>query len=194
MVIKLANLSDKALVKRAKNGEFNAFDELVTRYETKVYNLAYKMLGSEEDAKDILQETFILAFKGLDNFKEKSSFFTWIYRIATNACLMKLRAKEPEAISLNEHFNAIETIDWSESLSDTLDRDETRKVLDNAIKSLPEMYRAVFVLRDVEGLSSVETAKVLGITVGAVKSRLHRARLYLREKLSEYFRGEAVKI
>lgn len=152
------------------------------------------MLGSQEDAKDILQETFISAFKALDNFKERSSFSTWIYKIATNACLMKLRAKRPSVTSLNEQPNAIETIDWSESLSDTLDREELRKVLDDTIKSLPEMYRAVFVLRDVDGLSGSETAKVLGITIGAVKSRLHRARLYLREKLSKYLRGETVKI
>lgn len=190
----MKTLSDKTLVKRAKDGDFNAFDELITRYETKVYNLAYKMLGSQEDAKDVLQETFISAFKALDNFKEKSSFSTWIYRIATNASLMKLRAKDSQVVSLNNQPTTIETIDWSESLSDTLDRAELKKVLDDAISSLPELYRVVFVLRDIEGLSNYETAKVLGISIGAVKSRLHRARLYLREKMAKYFRGEAIKI
>lgn len=185
----MTNLSDNTLVKQAKVGNFNAFDELVTRYETKVYNLAYKMLGSEADAKDVLQETFISAFKALDNFKEKSSFSTWIYKIATNAALMKFRRNSSQIISLNDQPSTIETIDWSENLSDVLDREELKKVLDNAIKSLPEMYRAVFVLRDVEGLSNSEAAQVLGISLATVKSRLHRARLYLREKLSKYFRG-----
>ncbi|MBI4722282.1 MAG: sigma-70 family RNA polymerase sigma factor [Candidatus Stahlbacteria bacterium] len=186
----MALLSDKVLVKRAKSGDFHSFDELVSRYETKVYNLAYRMLGSQDDAKDILQETFISAFKALNNFREKASFSTWIYRIATNACLMKFRTKEPRVISIDKEPLVAETIDWSESLSDTLDREELKKVLDKAISSLPKTHRVVFVLRDIEGLSSSEASKVLNISIAAVKSRLHRARLYLREKLSKYLRGE----
>jgi RNA polymerase sigma-70 factor (ECF subfamily) len=183
-------VSDSLLVKKAKKGDFGAFDELVTRYETKVYNLAYRMLGSQEDAKDILQDVFIAAFKSLKQFREESSFSTWIYRIATNACLMKLRTRESQVISLSEQPRIVETIDWSESLPDIMDREELREVMGKAIKSLPEMYRAVFVLRDVEGLSNSEAASVLKISVPAVKSRLHRARLYLREKLSKYFKAE----
>jgi len=182
--------SDKVLVKRAKSGNFHSFDELVSRYETKVYNLAYRMLGSQDDAKDILQETFISAFKALNNFREKSSFSTWIYRIATNACLMKLRTKEPRVISIDTKPSVAETIDWSENLQGTLDREELKKILDKAISSLPKTHRVVFVLRDIEGLSSSEASKVLNISIAAVKSRLHRARLYLREKISKYLRGE----
>lgn len=188
-------LPDRALVKMAKGHDFKAFDELVTRYETKVYNLAYRMLGSQEDAQDVLQETFISAFNALDDFKGESSFSTWIYRIATNACLMRLRARKPQIVSLDDQPSSLSEgiTDWSEDVGTLLEREELRKVLDDAIKSLPEVYRAVFVLRDVEGLSNYETAKVLKISIGAVKSRLHRARLYLREKLSKYFRGEAIK-
>jgi RNA polymerase sigma-70 factor (ECF subfamily) len=182
-------VSDMTLVKRAKNRDFSAFEELVTRYETKVYNLAYKMLGSQEDAEDVLQDTFISAFKSLGGFKEKASFSTWIYRIATNACLMKLRTPKSRTVSLDDQSSVLTKgiIDWSENTAILLDRKELREVMDQAIKSLPEMYRAVFVLRDVEGLSNSEAAKVLTISVAAVKSRLHRARLYLREKLSDYF-------
>ena len=188
----MTNLSDKVLVKKAKNHDFDAFEELVTRYETKVYNLAYKMLGSQEDAEDILQDTFISAFKSLSSFKEKSSFSTWIYRIATNACLMKLRTKQSKTVSLDNHLSVLtkRIVDWSENAEISFNRKELRKVIDQAVKSLPEMYRVVFILRDIEELSNIEAAKVLGISVSAVKSRLHRARLYLREKLSDYFSGE----
>jgi len=183
-------VSDKTLVKQAKNHDFKAFEELVNRYESKVYNLAYKMLGSREDAKDVLQDTFISAFKALDGFREKSSFSTWIYRIATNSCLMKLREGKHKTISLEdkEFTVAKEAVDWSEDPSSLLERKELRKVMDKAIKSLPNMLRTVFVLRDIEGLSNQEAAKMLGVSIAAVKSRLHRARLYLREKLSDYFK------
>ncbi len=183
--------SDMTLVKRAKNRDFSAFEELVTRYEIKVYNLAYKMLGSQEDAEDVLQDIFLSAFKSIDEFKEISSFSTWIYRIATNACLMKLRSKKSQTISLDDKPNSLtaEITDWSQNSATLLDRKELREIMEKAIKSLPKMNRAVFILRDVEGLSNSEASKVLNISIAAVKSRLHRARLYLREKLSNYFSG-----
>ena len=185
----MTKLSDRVLVKKAKNHDFEAFEELVTRYETRVYNLAYKMLGSQEDAEDILQDTFLSAFKSIAGFKEKSSFSTWIYRIATNACLMKLRTKQSRTVSLDNKSSIITKgiVDWSGNAEISLDRKELREVINQAVKLLPEMYRAVFVLRDVENLSNSEAAKVLNLSVAAVKSRLHRARLYLREKLSDYF-------
>ncbi len=188
----MKELSDKVLVKQAKENNFKAFEELVNRYETKVYNLAYKILGSQEDAKDILQDTFLSAFKSIDKFKEKSNFSTWIYRIATNACLMKFRKKEPKMVSLDDRLFATgkEAIDWSKNPLTLLEEEELKKVMNQAIKSLPPSHRAVFVLRDIEKLSNLQTAKALGISVSAVKSRLHRARLCLREKLSGYFKGE----
>ncbi|MCK4306669.1 sigma-70 family RNA polymerase sigma factor, partial [candidate division WOR-3 bacterium] len=172
----MTKLSDRVLVKKAKNHDFEAFEELVTRYETRVYNLAYKMLGSQEDAEDILQDTFLSAFKSIAGFKEKSSFSTWIYRIATNACLMKLRTKQSRTVSLDNKSSIITKgiVDWSGNAEISLDRKELREVINQAVKLLPEMYRAVFVLRDVEGLSNSEAAKVLNLTIAAVKSRLHR--------------------
>ncbi|MDI6840043.1 MAG: sigma-70 family RNA polymerase sigma factor [bacterium] len=186
----MIKVSDSTLVKKAKRHDFKAFEELVNRYETKVYNLAYKMLGSREDAKDVLQDTFMSAFKSLDRFKEKSSFSTWIYRIATNACLMKFRERKPQIVSLDDRpfTTSKEIMDWSKNPAAILEHEELKRVMDRMIKSLPAQYRTVFVLRDVEGLSNSQTAKVLRISIGAVKSRLHRARLYLREKLSAYFK------
>jgi RNA polymerase sigma-70 factor (ECF subfamily) len=189
----MSNLTDWALIKKANSGNRSAFDELVARYEKKVYNLSCKMLGAEEDAKDALQETFLSAFKALDSFKGKSSFSTWLYRIATNVCLMKIRKKSFGLVSLDKLLD-IEPVDGSNSLSTTIDRDELKKVLDSAIKSLPEMYRTVFILRDINGLSISETASVLKLSVPTVKSRLHRARSYLRDKVSKYMRGEVVRV
>jgi len=185
----VSNPSDETLVKQAKAGNFKTFEELVNRHEAKVYNLAYKILSSQEDAKDALQDTFISAFKSLNKFKERSSFSTWIYRIATNVCLMKLRQRKPHMVSLDEKSftTSKQSMDWSKNPAILLENEELRKVMDNAIKSLPGQYRAVFVLRDVGGLSNSQVAKTLSLSIGAVKSRLHRARLYLRERLSAYF-------
>ena len=186
--------SDEVLVRRSKEGEQAAFAELVNRYESKIYGLARKMMGNREDAADVLQETFLDAYKSLSGFREEANFSTWLYRIASNICLMKLRKKEGEKVvslddpvSIEEGELSREIPDWSTNPGTAVLNKELRQVMDEAIKGLPPSYKSVFVLRDLEGLSNAEVGKVLGESVAAVKSRLHRARLFLREKLSRYF-------
>jgi RNA polymerase sigma-70 factor, ECF subfamily len=186
-------LPDEELVKLAQGGENRAFDELVRRYEDKVYRLSFKILRHEQDAAEAHQDAFLSAYRGLKNFKAESTFSTWLYRIATNASLMKYRKRREGHVSLeqsqstNEDSESLQIPDWStQPVKDLLDA-ETREVMDEGIERLPEELRTVFVLRDVEGMSNSEVAEVLELSVAAVKSRLHRARLLLRERLNRYF-------
>jgi RNA polymerase sigma-70 factor, ECF subfamily len=184
-------LTDMDLVRAAQKCDSAAFRELVSRYENRVYRLALKMVHDPQDAEDALQDTFLSTYRHLDSFRGDSSFSTWIYRIAANACLMKIRKRKPMA-SLDEPVTAGETesrptlIDWSATPEEMLLSGETRMQMDQALAALPETLRAVFVLRDIEGLSSEETSQVLDISVPNVKTRLHRARLAVREHLAEY--------
>ncbi len=184
--------TDKALVRAAQEGDQASFRELVTRYEGKVYRLALKMVRDPQDAEDVLQETFISVYRHLDTFRGDSAFATWIFRIATNASLMKLRSAKP-TVSLDEPSDAEEEVfprelaDWSGAPDEMLLNGEIRAQMDAALTQLPETLRAVFVLRDVQGLSIEETARVLDISIPNVKTRLHRARFALREKLACYF-------
>ncbi len=184
--------TDNELVRAAQQGDENAFRELVGRYENKVYRLALKMMREPQDAEDVLQETFINVFRHLDSFRGESGFSTWIYRIATNASLMKLRSKRPiasldEPVDVDEENLPRELMDWSATPEEMLLSHETRTQMDAALARLPETLRAVFVLRDIEGLNVEETARVLEISQANVKTRLHRARLALREALAGYF-------
>ncbi|HTK32661.1 MAG TPA: sigma-70 family RNA polymerase sigma factor [Candidatus Saccharimonadaceae bacterium] len=185
--------ADDELVRMAQGGDNRAFDELVERYRDKVYRLGFKILRHEEDAAEALQDAFLSAYRGLKNFKAESTFSTWLYRIATNAALMKYRKRRDGHVSLeqsqssNEDAEPIQLTDWStQPVQDLLDA-ETREVMEEGISRLSEELRTVFVLRDVEGLSNAEVADVLHLTVAAVKSRLHRARLELRARLNRYF-------
>lgn len=189
----MSGLTDEKLIKKALEHDYKAFEELINRYEDKLYTLTYKITGNQEDAKDAMQDTFISVFKSLDNFKGKSNFSTWIYRIATNAALMKLRKRKKESTPGTPDKPLLkDDVDWSKvahpggNVSDNIDKEELKKVIDSAIKSLPEVYKTVFILRDIENLSTIEVAKVLGISLEAVKSRLHRARLYMRQRLAGY--------
>ncbi len=186
--------TDIAWVHAAQRGDTRAFAQLVERYESRVYNLALKMLRDPQDAEDVLQETFLSVFRHLNDFHGDATFSTWLYRIATNAALMKLRARKPPPLSLDapaesEEANALprEVADWGIMPEEALLNDEVRAQMDAAMDALPESLRMVFVLRDVEGLSVQETAEVLGISVPNVKTRLHRARLALRNQLAAYF-------
>ena len=190
-------VSDAVLIKKSQEGDYTAFEILVQRHEKKIYNLAYRMMGNQEDASDILQETFLQAFRKLATFKGESEFSTWLYRIAVNLCLMKKRkGKRIKTVSLDipvltqkeDGLKREIYDDWSESPLATLENKELKKVLSAAIDSLPAEYRTVFLLRNLDGLSNEATAKILKISVPAVKSRLHRARLFLRDKLSQYFK------
>lgn len=192
----MMTLSDQALVDRIKAQDYEAFTALVNRYEGKVYRLAIRMLRNPEDAQDALQETFLQVYRGLKNFEGRSSFSTWLFRLATNVCLMKIRDREIEPGKLiplgdylpqHEEGQGSSVAEWPEKPEEILLNKESRRKMMEALDALPPEYRAVFILRDVEGFSNLETAEALGISVAAVKSRLHRARLNLREKLAVYF-------
>jgi len=192
-MVPVKELDDAELVKLAQAGDTRAFDELVRRYRDKVYRLSYKILRHEEDAAEALQDAFLSAFRGLKNFKAESTFSTWLYRIATNASLMKYRRRRDGHVSLEQSQSndgsgePMQIPDWSQQPLNELLNHETRDVMDEGVGKLPEELRTVFVLRDVEGLSNAEVAEVLGLSVAAVKSRLHRARIALRDRLNRYF-------
>ena len=191
----LSEMDDAALVAQTQAGNLDAFTELVGRHDRKILRLARHITGNEEDAEDVLQESFLNAYSHIGTFAGNSKFYTWLVRIAVNQSLMKLRKRKTgKEVSLDEPVQG-ETEDlvreiavWDETPERTYSQEEMRRILDEAIESLEPIYRTVFVLRDVEELSTEETAESLGISVPAVKSRLLRARLQLREKLTTYFR------
>lgn len=192
-------LPDAELVKLAQAGDTRGFDELVRRYQDKVYRLCFKILRQEDDAAEALQDAFLSAFRGLKNFKAESTFSTWLYRIATNASLMKYRKRRDGHISLeqsqssNENSETMQIPDWSQQPPKDLLDSETREMMAEGIQRLPEELRTVFVLRDVQDMSNAEVAEVLGLSVAAVKSRLHRARRSLRDWLDRYFRDRLTR-
>jgi len=183
---------DEELVRRVQAGNNEAFEELVKRYERKVYNIAYRLMGNERDASEVLQDAFLRAYRFLPKFQFKSSFFTWLYRIATNVSLSKLRKREKvDVVSIDQPVNEagdlpFEIPDVKYGPEKLMKQRELRAALQKAVDELAEDYRSVVVLRDLEGLSNEEVSKVLDLSVAAVKSRLHRGRLVLREKLASY--------
>lgn len=191
-------MKEKELVSRAKKGDQYAFSQLVNLYSEKIYNLSLRILRKKEDAEDVLQETFLTVLQKINTFDGRSSFFTWIYRIATNAALMKLRKKKPNFVDLPDNPDFNESIqdkffvDWSQDASLNVHNKEVKIILNNAISELSDIYKTVFVLRDIENLSIKETSKILNITEENVKIRLRRARQYLRDKLSDYFSERVV--
>jgi len=187
---------DPAFVERLRAGDKEACALCVREHSTHVYHLALKLTGDPAAAEDVLQETFLSAFKAIPRFEGKSQLSTWLYRIAHNAALMKLRKRQVDTVSLDEPVEngagvpePREFADWSENPEEMLMDAEMRQAMQTAIASLSETLRSVFVLRDVNGLSTAQTAEVLGLSEEAVKSRLLRARLALREKLSAYMSG-----
>jgi len=183
---------DDELVRRVQAGKTEAFEELVRRYERKVYNVVYRLMGNEQDATEAMQDTFLRAYRFIGKFQFKSSFFTWLYRIATNTSLTKLRQrKSPVVMSLDEPVGegrdlALEVPDYKYNPEKMMRQRELRTALKDAVDGLPPDYRSVVVLRDLEGLSNEEVSKILKLSVPAVKSRLHRGRLALREVLADY--------
>lgn len=176
-----------------RSGDRDEFARLVDDYSGSIYRLGLKMLGREQDAEDVLQNTFIKILQNIAGFEERSSLSTWIYRIAANEALMMLRKMRPEislddqGLETDEDFAPIELADWSPLPESILLSGELKKYLDRAIEKLPESLRLVFILRDIEGLSIKETSEALNLTETNVKTRLLRARLNLREQLSVYF-------
>src|SRR6476660_4555302 len=186
---------EAAIVAQARLGDAKAFSELLRRYEGKIFRLALHITQNREDAEDVLQEAFLKAYEHLDQFQGQSKFYTWIVRIAVNQALMKLRRRKTDkSVSLDETIDTgedtvvREIAAWGEDPEQQLSREELGGILDSAIQSLEPLYRSVFVLRDIEELSTEETAEALGLSVPAVKSRLLRARLQLREKLTRFFK------
>jgi RNA polymerase sigma-70 factor (ECF subfamily) len=168
-----------------------AFHDLVEAYSPRIFNLAMKMLGNPDVAEDILQETFINAYRAIDRFEGRAHISTWLYRIAHNAVLMRLRKEKgiPELRSIDDELD-VDTLatptPWDDSPERRLLQSELLEMMDDALTTLSDALREVFVLRDIDGLSTAETAEVLNISETAVKSRLHRARLALREQLAPY--------
>ena len=190
-----AGIDETPLVAQAREGDARAFGELVKHYEGKIFRLAQHVTQNREDAEDVLQETFMKAYEHLDQFQGNSKFYTWIVRIAVNQALMKLRRRKTDrSVSLDETIDTgedtvvREIAAWGEDPEQRFSREELGGILDSAIQSLEPPYRSVFVLRDIDELSTEETADVLGLSVPAVKSRLLRARLQLREKLTRFFK------
>ena len=186
---------EAALVDRARHGDAAAFTQLVEKYEPKVYRLAKHITQNDEDAEDVLQEAFLKAYSHLPSFQGQSKFYTWIVRIAVNEALMKLRKRKSDrSVSLDEPQDtgedtvAREIAVWEDDPEQKYSREELRSILDKSIDSLKPSFRTVFVLRDIEELSTEETADALGISIPAVKSRLLRARLQLRERLTRLFK------
>jgi RNA polymerase sigma-70 factor, ECF subfamily len=192
---------ESALVARAQAGDVQAFTELVNHYERKIYRLAKHITQNDEDAEDVLQETFLKAYEHLDTFQGNSKFYTWIVRIGVNEALMKLRKRKgdrtvplDQPVDTGEEMVAREIAVWEDNPEERYSREEMREILDTAVESLKPDFRTVFVLRDIEELSTEETAEALGISVPAVKSRLLRARLALREKLTRQFKRKGEDI
>jgi RNA polymerase sigma-70 factor, ECF subfamily len=188
---------DVTLVRAAKCGDMAAFEQLVTRHTAMVFRVAMHILASREDAEDVIQDAFLRAFQNLSGFEERSRFSTWLTRIAVNSALMKLRvSRRSTTASLDEESEVgsalIDTVaDWRPNPEQLYRETELRQILLHALDSLPEGCRVVFLLRDVEEFSVADTAEMLNISIPSVKSRLFRARLKLRARLSKYFERES---
>jgi RNA polymerase sigma-70 factor (ECF subfamily) len=195
----MSDKSDEELVNLyTKTGDENAFDGIVSRYANKIYGFALRITRNSSDAEEVFQEVFLTLTKKLDTFRGESKFSSWLYRITVNASYMYLRSqkKHESNISLENYYpydekgtlmGRVMEKDWSSRPDIIIFSNEALKIIDKSINELPESYRTVFHLRDVEGLSNEEVADILEISIPAVKSRLHRARLFLRDRLSDYF-------
>lgn len=188
------NHKPKYSIQSLQSGDREAFSQIVETYSPKIYRLALKLLGDPHEAEDVLQETFINAFRNIDRFEGRSTVSTWLYRIASNQAFMRLRKKHPTFISVDEPLSKgdeyslhDQLTDWCCLPEDELMSAEAMDQLDAAMEELSPALRAVFVLRDLHELSTRETADVLEITESAVKTRLLRARLQLRDSLTSYF-------
>jgi len=186
---------ESVLVEAARSGDIGAFESLVRRYDRSVFRIAQHITQNREDAEDVVQDAFLKAYQNLGQFQGQSKFYTWLVRIAVNEALMRLRRRRPERmVSIDEDIKTEEDsmpreiADWSPNPEQLYTQSELKDLLGKTIQGLPPSFRTVFVLRDVEGLSTEETASALELSVPAVKSRLLRARLQLRERLNKYFK------
>ena len=188
---------DEVLLERLRKGSPEAVTELLRLFQGKIFNLAMSILKNESDAEEATQDVFMTVIRKADTFKGNSALYSWMYRICVNTCLMRLRGKRRnDTVSIEEFMpvfteegmHASPMDDWSKEVERKALNEELGQMIRKFTDQLSEKYKVVFVLSDVEGLSNEETAQILGLTVPAVKSRLHRARLFLREQLSRYMR------
>lgn len=187
--------SEKTLISRLQAGDKAACAQCIEIHSPAIYRLALRLMESETDAEDVVQETFMNAFKSIEKFEGRSGLGTWLYRIAYNAAMMRLRRPDPYTIPVDEagttnHQGIVPTqlFDWCCLPEKDFESEEVKVELENAVHEMPDSLKIVFILRELEGLSTDETAAALDLTDGAVKVRLHRARLWLRERLTPYFR------
>ena len=190
-------LTDEELIRVfVEDQDEKAFNEIVDRYGDKIYRTALRITHNPSDAEDVLQDVFITLIEKIDTFHEESKFSTWLYTVAANASFMHLRTEKKykselslENVSYNEDgtFKGVEIKDWSGRPDEVLLSKEAMEIIERAVNELPVAYRVVFHLRDVEGLTNHEISKILGLSVPNVKSRIHRARLFLRDRLSDHF-------
>ena len=181
------------IVKKAQDGDLEAFELIVKKYNKRIYNLALRILQDNDDALDVMQDTFIAVFEKIKNFNFNSQFYTWLYRIATNFALMKIRKGKNSPFTESDFeksfdgpfYDKVKTYDFN--AEKILLNKELKSYLDIAITKLPEIYKTVFILRDIEELSIKETSTILGITESNVKIRLKRARIFLKEQLQQFF-------
>lgn len=192
--MQLQNISDVALVDQFKTGDISAFEEIVLRYEAKVMNLSLRFTRNQEDAEEVMQDVFTTVYRKIEGFRGQSAFSSWLYRIVVNAAFMKLRKKKQNhTVSIDDLAPAVKQYCMERDVSTTTHSynfavtHELQEVLQRAIDKLPDQYRAVFVLRDVDGLSNQETGEILDLSIPAVKSRLHRSRIMLRKRLQRYY-------
>ena len=184
-------MNEQSLILEAQAGNDKALAELVKMYEKTIYSFAFKVCRNPDRAENTMQETFISMVKSLKQFDGKSKLSTWLYRITANHCLMEYRKRKHNYVSIDDDDALVSeesVADWNNVPSFTLENKELKSVLDKAIQKLSPEYRIVFLLRDVEGLTTEETGKITELSVPAVKSRLHRARAYLRKEISQTFK------
>jgi RNA polymerase sigma-70 factor (ECF subfamily) len=198
-VLNYGALSDEELVKSfLQNNDVEVFTQLVNRYSNKIYGLALRITRNPSDAEEVLQDVFLTVLKKLDTFREESKFSTWIYRVTANASYMRLRVEKKKYenqanlrnyVSYNDSgtLRGVQLRDWSDRPDEALLSREGLEIIEKAVSELPEDKRMVFHLKDIEGLSNKEVAEILGLSIPAIKSRIHRARLLLRARLSDYY-------
>jgi RNA polymerase sigma-70 factor (ECF subfamily) len=188
---------DGPLIAAILNGDEQAFTELMQRYEGRIYAFGFRMCGRHEDALDLTQETFLTAFQSLGTLRNESALTSWLYRIATNICLMQKKKRSREVVAdleLDAYLPTCDTrgwpniVDWSDAPEQALLNEEAQQQIQKALLEIPAKYRAVFILRDIDGLSTAEAADILGIRENTVKVQLHRARVQLRAIIERYFK------
>ena len=186
---------DGSLLQSVLAGDRKAFELLVGRYQSKVYRLAMGLTHNSQDAEEIIQEVFFKVYRNLAEFEGKSAFSSWLYRIALNTSYMKLRERRgSNLVSLDDVINQLEEqtldheSDWSSRPDDQLHTSEAMAIIEKAVEKLPEEFKSVLILRDIEGFTNEEAGEILELSVPAIKSRLHRARLLLRQRLDEFYR------